>query len=377
MYYVREGQLNNYALNFVVPVPSNMSEIAFTWQSLADHPLPYSINIETSDPDALPRPTLNITRIGEIPVQKQTFAIGMKCSGSREAEVEIKISVEIVVDKATNNITELVFRRKKFCLVGKVDEQPEVTSEDPLQKENLIPQNGGLVTLIVGGILAFVLVGTLIIVAYCARGPTKRPTHAGHLIKTSSFQRLQTLSSTNQSSIYVSPSTLGGPTYATLTRPILHDYEQHPEELHRRISELTVQKCRIRLYNLVQEGTYGRVYRGTYNDTQNVLVKTVAQHANQTQVSLLLQEGMHLYGASHQGILSVLGVSIEDHTTPFVLYPSINNTRNMKLFLLEPGCARSVTTIQMVLMSSQIATAIGHLHSHGVLHKDIASRNCV
>lgn len=81
-------------------------------------------------------------------------------------------------------------------------------------------------------------------------------------------------------------------------------------------------------------------------------------------------------GASHAGILSVLGVSIEDHTAPFLLYPAANKTRNLKLFLQEPA-ARSLTTIQIVLMSTQIAEALGHLHSHGVIHKDIAARNCV
>lgn len=39
----------------------------------------------------------------------------------------------------------------------------------------------------------------------------------------------------------------------------------------------------MRLSNLLQEGTFGRVYRGTYNDVQDVLVKTVAQNASPTQ----------------------------------------------------------------------------------------------
>jgi RYK receptor-like tyrosine kinase len=39
------------------------------------------------------------------------------------------------------------------------------------------------------------------------------------------------------------------------------------------------------------------------------------------QVSLLLQEGMMMYGLSHKNVLSVLGVSIEDHTAPFLIYP--------------------------------------------------------
>lgn len=464
LYYVREGQVNDYALNFAVPVPANINEISFTWQSLAHNPLPYSLNIITSDASVLPRPTVNISRIGEIPLEPQTFAIGMKCSGVRDAEVEVTIAVEIILDQQTNNVTDLVFRRKKICMAGLqedtantnhhinnepysagdheqkfgsigggmgaggnngfmhdtssvlqgtheqnrldehsaeennhnhprnrnsiinqnsghnrhgTDEMPVgiMNEFDPMLKETIAPPTGGLITLIIGVILALILVTTLILIAYCAKGPTKRPNHGVHLIKTASFQRLPTISSTAHNSIYACPSTIT-PTYATLTRPF-REYEHEPEEFSRRLNELNVQKCRVRLSCLVQEGTYGRIYRGTYNDCQEVLVKTVAQHANQMQVTLLLQEGMMLYEASHPNVLSILGVSIEDYSTPFVLYTAGNNTRNLKLFLQEPTYARSVTTIQTVLMSSQLAMAMEHLHNHGVIHKDIAARNCV
>lgn len=448
LYYVRDGQVNDYALNFAVPVPANVNEISFTWQSLAHHPLPYSVNIITSEPFVLPRPMLNISRIGEIPLEPQTFAVGLKCSGTRDAEVEVTIAIEIILDRKTNNITDLMFRRKKICLAGLQDDgryasigsgvgnmnkqinQPiegiledatgdhvvhenegikvsedsinrHTTSSDeqrtmdenllgggrlsgpgtilhdfdPMLKETLAPPTSGVTTLIIGGILALILVVTLIVIAYCAKGPTKRQNHGVHLIKTSSFQRLPTISSTAHNSIYVCPSVIT-PTYATLTRPF-REYEHEPEEFNRRLSELTVQKCRVRLSCLVQEGTYGRIYKGTYNDCQDVLVKTVAQHASQIQVSLLLQEGMMMYDAAHPNVLSVLGVTIEDFTTPFVLYPAGNNTQNLKLFLQEPAYARSVTTIQTVLMSSQLAMAMEHLHNHGVIHKDVAARNCV
>ncbi|XP_036226908.2 tyrosine-protein kinase Drl isoform X1 [Bactrocera oleae] len=447
LYYVRDGQVNDYALNFAVPVPANVNEISFTWQSLTHQALPYSVNIITSEPFVLPRPMLNISRIGEIPLEPQTFAVSLKCSGTRDAEVEVTIAIEIILDRKTNNITDLMFKRKKYCLAGPQEDghhanigsgvgnlnkyinQPiegileDVTSDhvarenegikvaedginrhstssdeqhtmdenllgagrmsgpgtilhdfDPMLKETLAPPASGVTTLIIGGILALILVVTLIVIAYCAKGPTKRQNHGVHLIKTSSFQRLPTISSTAHNSIYVCPSVIT-PTYATLTRPF-REYEQEPEEFNRRLSELTVQKCRVRLSSLVQEGTYGRIYKGTYNDCQEVLVKTV-QHASQIQVSLLLQEGMMLYDAAHPNVLSVLGVTIEDFTTPFLLYPAGNNTRNLKLFLQEPAFARSVTTIQTVLMSSQLAMAMEHLHNHGVIHKDVAARNCV
>ena len=35
LFYVREGVINEYALNFVVPVPAYIDSLAFTWQSLS------------------------------------------------------------------------------------------------------------------------------------------------------------------------------------------------------------------------------------------------------------------------------------------------------------------------------------------------------
>lgn len=45
LYYLREGKVNDYALQFVVPVPPHISELHFTWQSLV--PTPVSIHPST------------------------------------------------------------------------------------------------------------------------------------------------------------------------------------------------------------------------------------------------------------------------------------------------------------------------------------------
>jgi RYK receptor-like tyrosine kinase len=39
LFYVREGVINEYALNFVVPVPAYITDLHFTWQSLAGRPV--------------------------------------------------------------------------------------------------------------------------------------------------------------------------------------------------------------------------------------------------------------------------------------------------------------------------------------------------
>lgn len=107
------------------------------------------------------------------------------------------------------------------------------------------------------------------------------------------------------------------------------------------------------------------------------------------QVSLLLQEGCMLYGLKHERVLSVLGVSIEDQTAPFLLYPWGTNLRNLKQFLLAcrgvtvGGVAGSapppppLTTQHVVRMALHALDGLAFLHSQHVLHKDIAARNCM
>lgn len=250
---------------------------------------------------------------------------------------------------------------------------PEKTSnslDDPLLLEAMSAvAPTGVMTLIIGGVLALMLVLILISIAYCARSPTKRGGGHSQPLRTSSFQRLQTHPPSAPPSIVFPPA----PT-STLPRS-----ERINERAALNIVDakdlLTIMRYRVRLSSLLQEGTFGRVYRGTY-DSQDVLVKTVAQHASDTQVQLLLQEGTSLYGAAHPAILSLLGVSIEDLSTPFLLYVASSGTKNLKLFLQEPS-SRTLTTIQIVMMSYQLALALGHLHSHVFVHKDVAARNCV
>lgn len=42
LYYVREGVVNDYALNFVVMIPADISDLQFTWQSLTKHPVRFT-----------------------------------------------------------------------------------------------------------------------------------------------------------------------------------------------------------------------------------------------------------------------------------------------------------------------------------------------
>ncbi|KAI8119409.1 Tyrosine-protein kinase Dnt [Lucilia cuprina] len=211
VYYVRDGHINNYALNFIVPVPANVRDISFTWQSQAGRPLPYSINVVTSDQAVLPRPTMNISQIGEIPIKVQTFSIGLKCSGIRAAEVDVTISIEVILNRALNNVTHLVFRRKKICLLA---EEDETDMDDPLLLETVVPPPTGFITLVVGCVLALALVLILLLAAYCVRGSTKRQNHGGQPMRTSSFQRLNT-NPPCQTASYITPSIIA-PIHTTL-----------------------------------------------------------------------------------------------------------------------------------------------------------------
>lgn len=220
----------------------------------------------------------------------------------------------------------------------------------------------GMTVLAIGLAIAVGIVTLLIILVLCAQQKPNSHLKRSGLSDTQSGQ--------------VTDDRNGPVTTTTINSGDQTDSMDENNLYRRKIAELTLQRCRVRLSSLVQEGTFGKVYRGTYNDVEEVLVKTASEQASPLQISLLLKDGMGLYGASHPHIHSVLGVSIEDHTAPYLLYPAPMNTRNLKLFLQDNSSIR-LSTIQVVAISFKLCQGLEHLHRHGLVHKDIATRNCV
>ncbi|XP_052121655.1 tyrosine-protein kinase Dnt-like [Frankliniella occidentalis] len=434
LFYVREGVINEYALNFVVPVPAHIDSLAFTWQSLG-RPLPYSVSLDVNNREALPSPRLNMSVSGHVPTAPETWSVLLPCSGDVAAEVDVVLRVNVTLAK--DNIKALTFRRRKICLkadrtVTRPGAAPgaagggsaaggslgAAAGTDPEQTAVPLPTASVFYIAVGCACLLIALLVTGLTIYYTRSRKLRRQ---GDMLQES---RLGSSSSSAQghATFLAEPGLLAAPVnnwtaasscksgsyasfrrlpdrldrlpaytscssaYTPLDEHAPHSRSpDHHEDLQQRIAQLTIQRCRVRLRSVVLEGTFGRVYRGSYADEegveQEVLVKTVTDHASQVQVSLLLQEGMAMYGVSHKNVMSILGVSIEDHTAPFLLYP-LRNHQNLKRFLQKcklcpKGIAHSLTTQEVVDMALQITTGMQYLHRKRLLHRDLSARNCV
>ncbi|XP_046409081.1 tyrosine-protein kinase Dnt-like [Ischnura elegans] len=117
LYYVRDGVVNTYAMNFVVPVPAHISDLHFSWQSLVKNPLPYVLAVDYDDRlGALRPPEFNISLRGQVPTRVQTFRVRFPCTGLRSAEIEIVMQLNVSTYNPLHNETSLNFRRNKICL---------------------------------------------------------------------------------------------------------------------------------------------------------------------------------------------------------------------------------------------------------------------
>ncbi|XP_065347808.1 tyrosine-protein kinase Dnt-like isoform X2 [Cloeon dipterum] len=447
LYYIRDGVVNQYALKFNVPVPANFTEIYFTWRSNSSKKMPYSLSIDVvSNQNALDRPTANITTVGFVPTEQEIFKVVLPCTGNLDAEVDVNISINVTSEKKT--VTAITLMRKKFCLQRKstlsesndlsqfssghvsVDTSPEASG----------PENNN--PFIAAAACAF---GLLVFVAVflsicCARNrnksrrqdvihdsrmiansqltgpllhpkaytlpapvvPTPSPNNfhhgvpiiapAGSSSAKSGASSYASYSSRRQPSRHheSAHSVLGGTASAASVcqvPSVVTSRDDRTHDITERINELTIQRCRVRLKSVVQEGTFGRVYLGSYAEAltmkeEDVLVKTVVDQASQVQINLLLQEGTYLYALTHQNLLAVRGVSL-DENIPLLIYPYKGHI-NLKRFLLncrhynsDGGMSHMITTQKFVDMGLQVNAAMRYLHRKQIIHKDIAARNCM
>lgn len=362
LYYIRDDIVNHYASNFVIVIPNNVNSIQFTWENKAGNTMPYSINVISSSSAIYP-PELNITPTGVVPNKRQAFQISVLCTGLTTAEVNILVKINVSI--TPDNATELTIRRRKMC------NNTESISYSHVHMYN-IPNFHKSATIFYfatsTALVMIAIVAMCLLMYYMKNGKDSRGTNNNVKIESSVLAPLARSQ----------PNDTRKANSNSLS-------EEKTKDLEQRIADLTVQRCRVRLSSIVMEGTFGRVYLGSFTcedgKEEMVIIKTVTDHASQNQISLLLHEGMSMYSLNHKNILSILRVSIEDHTAPFLLFP-YKNTKNLKTFLqkckLTPeGVSHTLTTQEVVDMALQITNGLQYLHKKHLLHKDLAARNCV
>lgn len=104
------------------------------------------------------------------------------------------------------------------------------------------------------------------------------------------------------------------------------------------------------------------------------MIKTVMSWSSSTQSQLLVIEGVKLAGLDNKHILSPWAMTW-DGSSPMFIYPYAAQG-NLKQYLTKFAQA-GLSTHQIVKHGVQMLSAMAHLHKRNLLHRDIATRNCL
>ncbi|KAH8272523.1 hypothetical protein KR026_000175, partial [Drosophila bipectinata] len=504
LFYVHEGAINTYAMHFTVPVPADIHELEFSWQSLIAYPvrkmqrtfqssgthinhlvslqLPYSISIEyNTEQEALGTPTLSIPHKGLVPQEIESFLVYLPCTGN--ATLQLPVNVNMVVRGPPRfNDTRLHFKRNKICAKG-ISPEPN-QSPAPAHAPSQGPALLSAAACALGLVLAVGLVASMMYVkarkqlrqdslhtsfttaaygshqnVFIRLDPLGRPPSATGSYATIASLNKYPAESKKSCSIFdrkliswhpawttSNPALTGfrsSPTptpYATALLPMNHDQAvetiyskpesicpsrisyyassqltqacslstpkssrgngnatigsgslslfggitgstitvgSHGEKTKERLRRIpSVQPGALSYEELVKEGTFGRIYAGKLGESCDALVKTVVDGASLTQVACLLQDASLLIGVSHQHILAPLLANTELPGPPEIAYP-YPSKGNLKIYLQKSReSSTALSTRQLVEFGLHITKGLAYLHSLGIVHKDIATRNC-
>ncbi|OWK05973.1 hypothetical protein Celaphus_00012947, partial [Cervus elaphus hippelaphus] len=158
-------------------------------------------------------------------------------------------------------------------------------------------------------------------------------------------------------------------------------------EAKAKVKDIAISRERITLKDVLQEGTFGRIFHGILvdekdpNKEKQAFVKTVKDQASEIQVTMMLTESCKLRGLHHRNLLPITNVCIEEGEKPMVILPYMN-WGNLKLFLrqcklVEANNPQAISQQDLVHMAIQIACGMSYLARREVIHKDLAARNCV
>lgn len=207
--------------------------------------------MDVSNDVALDKPFFNITSTGNVPTTTQTFSVALPCSGLVAAEVNVTISLKITLNKATNNVTTLNFRRKKICLKTNYETHqvnPVIIDSAPSESSS-----ANIFYIAIGCAVALIAVIAMFVPTYYVK--SKKVRRQAEIIQESrngsnssgqahtTFLSVDTPIPHNHFSGTSASSCKSGASYASFRRlPQYSLIDERSKDLHERIAELTIQR---------------------------------------------------------------------------------------------------------------------------------------
>ncbi|XP_071701699.1 wall-associated receptor kinase 2-like isoform X2 [Rutidosis leptorrhynchoides] len=126
--------------------------------------------------------------------------------------------------------------------------------------------------------------------------------------------------------------------------------------------------------NVIGQGGYGTVYKGTLPDKTTVAIKK-SKSIDENQIEQFINEVIILSEISHPNIVKLLGCCLETQT-PLLVYEFINNKTLYQHLHEQLDFISSLTFEKRLHIATQTAEALAYMHSTTqIIHRDIKTSN--